>query len=136
MAIEQIKPVAYVNDNGRHILVSAASSYLDLAIVRIIPEAIIFSKIDQYRIWFVLFAVSSILIVFIFSISTYRFIHKPLARLVKAFPRVEDGNMAIEIKHDHNDEFSYIYSQFNNMVKNLGILINQVLKQKDPGPEG
>ena len=130
MVMERNEVLSFTINGEKNLLVNTESDYLNISIIRIIPEYIIFSKLNNYRIWFIVFSVVAIIVVFVFSISTYKFIHTPLCRLVKAFLSVENGNMDIKIEHQHRDEFRYIYSQFNSMVNNLRKLIDQVLRQK------
>jgi two-component system sensor histidine kinase YesM len=66
----------------------------------------------------------------IYSFSAYKFIHKPLLELVRAFHKVESGDLQVSINHDSDNEFGYLYKRFNDMVKNLNMLIDQVYNQK------
>jgi two-component system sensor histidine kinase YesM len=55
---------------------------------------------------------------------------KPLLELVKSFRKVENGDLQVSIKHNLNNEFGYLYERFNDMVRNLKTLIDQVYNQK------
>ncbi len=116
---------------GQGYLVSHAySERLDMSIYRFIPEQIISKPLDKFytRAW--LFAAGALVIMVIYALSTYKFIHKPLIKLVKGFRRLEIGDLELTIDHDANDEFRYIYTRFNQMVVNLRTLIDQAWKQK------
>lgn len=116
---------------GRSYFVSHAySSQLDMSIYRFIPEQIVRRPLDKFYIWAWLFAFVSLIIIMVYALSTYKFIHKPLLKLVKGFRRLESGDLELAIAHDANDEFRYIYARFNQMVANLRTLIDQVYKQK------
>lgn len=120
-----------VEVEGRRYFVSRADSdTLDMTIYRLIPEKIIHKPLDKFYRWAWLFAVGAIAIIFIYGLSTYRFIHKPLLKLIKGFRRLENGDMELAIVHGSNDEFRYIYARFNQMVVNLRTLIDQAYKQK------
>jgi two-component system sensor histidine kinase YesM len=106
------------------------SDYLKMKLVRYIPENMVLEKIKTYRIWFWVFTFVTLCIIIIFSLYTNSFIHKPLRRLLNAFDKIENGDFNIEIKHNHDDEFTYIYKRFNHMTGKLGTLIDQVYKQK------
>lgn len=114
----------------RYFVSRADSSALDLSIYRLIPEKIIYKPLDKFYTWAWLFAVGAITIIVFYAFSTYRFIHKPLLKLIKGFRRLENGDMDLAIVHGSNDEFRYIYTRFNKMVVNLRTLIDQVYKQK------
>lgn len=106
------------------------SEYLGLTFARYIPEDIVLSPLRGYQIWLWVFLAMSLVIIVLFSMSIYRFIHKPLKILLKSFEKVEGGDLAINIEHHHNDEFRHLYRSFNKMVGNLEAQIDQVYKQK------
>lgn len=121
----------YERVNGEKCLaIYAVSEYLGLSLTRYIPESAIFSQLNKYQILLWAFALLSLGIVIVFSFSIYSFIHKPLHRLKGAFKKVESGDLKVHLEHKHDDEFRYVYRNFNTMVGNLGTLIDQVYKQK------
>lgn len=116
---------------GQDYFVSHAySQRLDMSIYRFIPERVVSKPLDKFytRAW--LFGIGTLVIMVIYALSTYKFIHKPLIKLVKGFRRLENGDLEQAIAHDANDEFRYIYTRFNQMVVNLRTLIDQAWKQK------
>lgn len=106
------------------------SEYLGLTFARYAPEDIVLSPLRGYQVWLWVFLAMSLVIIVLFSVSIYRFIHKPLNILLKSFKKVEEGDLTINIEHHHNDEFRYLYRSFDKMVENLGAQIDQVYKQK------
>ncbi|MBM7565833.1 histidine kinase [Paenibacillus sacheonensis] len=110
--------------------IHAGSGKLDMAIYRFIPSEVIRKPLDKFYAWAWLFAAAAFVIVAIYAMSTYKFIHKPLLRLVKSFRRVENGDLEQVITHASKDEFGYLYSRFNQMVANLRSLIDQAYRQK------
>lgn len=106
------------------------SDYLGLTIARFVPESMVLSPVKSYQIWLWLFLAMSFVIIVLFAVSTYSFIHKPLNILVNSFDKVESGDLSIKIEHRHNDEFKHLYHSFNKMVDNLETLIDQAYKQK------
>ncbi|MFS0723121.1 sensor histidine kinase [Paenibacillus sp. 1P07SE] len=116
---------------GEHYFVSHAySEQLDMSIYRFIPEEIVRKPLDKFYTIAWLFAAGALVIMAVYALSTYKFIHKPLLKLVKGFRRLENGDLEQAIAHEANDEFRYIYERFNQMVMNLRTLIDQVWKQK------
>ncbi|SDX47121.1 sensor histidine kinase [Paenibacillus sp. CF384] len=111
-------------------VVFAGSDKLNLAIYRFIPSEVIRKPLDKFYTWAWLFAVAALAIVALYAMSTYKFIHKPLLRLVKSFRRVENGDLDQVITHASKDEFGYLYNRFNQMVANLRSLIDQAYRQK------
>jgi two-component system, sensor histidine kinase YesM len=110
--------------------VYAGSDKLDMAIYRFIPSEVIGKPLDKFYTWAWLFAAAALVIVVLYTMSMYKFIHKPLLRLVKSFRRVENGDLEQVITHASKDEFGYLYSRFNQMVANLRSLIDQAYRQK------
>ena len=119
----------YIN-NKKYYVTYCDSEYLNMVLVKYIPEEDLFHKVNSYKIWFWIFSIVTILIIIGFSLYTNGFINKPLSKLVKAFKKVETGDLNISIKHNKDDEFQYIYNHFNKMVNELNNLIEQVYKQK------
>ncbi|UKS28109.1 histidine kinase [Paenibacillus sp. HWE-109] len=115
---------------SRYYTATASSDYLNISIYRFIPEQIIKKPLDKFYLWAWLFIFVAIVIIAIYAFSTYKFIHKPLLTLVKSFRRMENGDLDVNIQHESKDELGYLYGRFNQMVTNLGSLIDQVYKQK------
>ena len=117
-------------NNERYIVTYSISDIYDFSLAMYTPEDVVFSKVVQYRVLFLVFVIVSMIIIIIFSFSTHRFIHRPLSRLNSAFGKIEKGDMTVEINHKGKDEFRFIYQRFNTMVRNLNSLIDQVYLQK------
>ncbi len=121
----------YVNINQKgYYVVHAKSEYLNMVLLKYIPREYLMKPIDNFNIWVWVFSVAVIIIILIYSYSTYRFMHKPLIQLVKSFRKLESGDLQVSITHDSKNEFGYLYQRFNDMVKNLDNLIDQVYNQK------
>jgi two-component system sensor histidine kinase YesM len=106
------------------------SDYLGVALSKYIPESEVLKNFKKYFNWFWIFTATAILLILLYSFSTYRLIYKPLTLLVKSFRKMEKGDLNIAITHKTHDEFRYLYGAFNQMVYKLGALIEQVYKQK------
>lgn len=117
--------------DGQHYMVIAKKSEaLNVILTKYVPEDEIFSKVNTYRQWFWLYTVITVAIITIFSLSTYKFIHKPIVKLVKSFKKIELGDLNIRIMHSEDNEFRYLFQRFNIMVEHLNELIDQAYKQK------
>jgi signal transduction histidine kinase len=55
----------------------------------------------------------------IFVVGGERLINVPLARLVKAMQKIEEGDLSVRIKEDRKDEFGYLANVFNHMVETI-----------------
>jgi two-component system, sensor histidine kinase YesM len=125
-----ILPMENNSRTVRGMYIYTKSAELGMTLAMYVPEDVVFEPIRQYQKWFWIFTIAAAAIIVIFSLSMYRFIHKPLIELVGAFEKVEEGDLNIAIEHHHKDEFRYLYRRFNAMVENLGTLIKQVYTMK------
>ncbi|HEY0827533.1 MAG TPA: histidine kinase, partial [Bacilli bacterium] len=116
--------------NKTYLVTFEQSPTLETTLLVYVPEAQILRPVNKYRIWFWLLSGFSICIVIFFSYWIYRLIHRPLNRLVRVFRKVEKGELQISIHHKQEDEFHYLYEQFNVMVQRLQLLIHEVYEQK------
>lgn len=117
-------------DGKKYLTVFKRSTFFGADLIKYIPEETVFAPLTKYKMWFLVLAVTSIFILIIYALYLFKYIHKPLDRLVKAFRRVEQGDMSVQIRHGSHDEFEYIYSRFNDMLDNFKTLIDEVYKQQ------
>lgn len=89
-----------------------------------------FRTIFQYIQWFWLFFGATIVMVALYLVYINRAINKPLVKIVRAFKRVEEGNFDLNIRHDKDDEFGFLYERFNEMLVNLKFSIDEVYNQQ------
>ncbi|WP_221469051.1 sensor histidine kinase [Cohnella nanjingensis] len=111
-------------------MIYTSSDYLGITLSKFVPESEVLKAFEKYSNWFWIFTATAILLILIYSFSTYRIIYKPLSLLVKAFRKMEKGDLNISITHKSDNEFRYLYDAFNKMVDKFGTLIEQVYKQK------
>lgn len=123
--------VTYSNINGQKMyVVSVKSDYLNMLLLRYIPQELIFVPLRDFYIWLWVFTGAGAMIMLFYSIYTYNLIHKPMRKLVGSFRHVESGNFNVSIHVNSKNEFGYLYQGFNSMVQNVSALIEQVYKQK------
>ena len=111
-------------------VVYVKSAYLDMTLVRYIPEQIILQPLSNFPVWVWVFSLATGSILLVFSVVAYKYMHKPMRELVESFHKLELGDTRVSIDHDSKNEFSYLYKRFNEMVRKLNTLIEQVYKQK------
>jgi len=117
--------------NGQTYHVDKANSpELGLSVVTYLPEETVKRPLNKFNLWAWLFTGTSILAIVVYSLSTYRLVHRPLLLLVQSFRRMEGGTLDIQIDHEKKDEFGYLYDRFNQMLNKLQTLIDQDFKQK------
>lgn len=114
----------------KYLLISRTSSYTGLILCHYILASSIIESMKQSRIWSWVLSAASLFIIVIFTFFLYRYIRRPMRKLVQAFKRLEMGDMSFTIKHQTADEFGYLYDRFNAMIGQLNIMIDQSYKQK------
>lgn len=114
----------------RMLFVRQTSELLNTALLVYVPERVVLGPLQKYRQWFWVLSLVSAVVVAVFSFWIYRAIHRPIVELVRAFRRTEQGDFHVHLRYRSNDEFFYLYGQFNKMVRRLGVLIQEVLEQK------
>lgn len=120
----------YKIDNKGYYILHVKSDYLNMVFLKYIPEEVMLKPIRSFYVWIWGFSIAFFCIILIYSLSTYKLIHKPLLKLVKSFRKVENGDLQVSIQDGLNDEFGYLYKCFNKMMENLNTLIDQVYNQK------
>ncbi|GIP19359.1 sensor histidine kinase YesM [Paenibacillus montaniterrae] len=119
-----------VNNGEKLLTVYQRSTFFNASLIKYIPESTVFSPLAKFKAYFVILALTSVVILMIYALFLFQYIHKPLEKLVKAFRKAETGDMKVRVHHDSHDEFHYIYNRFNDMLENLQALIDEVYKQQ------
>ena len=106
------------------------SDYLGITLCKYELQSSVLKPLQQFKFQYVLFFISTFFIIVIYSIFTYKFIQQPLSKLIYSFKIMAKGQLNAAIEHKQDDEFSYLYNRFNDMLEKLNMSINQVYKQK------
>lgn len=117
-------------DGKTYFIVYTDIGFQDLRLVNCVAEDAVFGELKNYRIWMILFAVFSFSAVLVFAAYIRKEIHQPLHELMEGFLAVKGGNLDIRVEHSREDEFRYIYDDFNDMLLRLNTLIDQQYRQK------
>jgi two-component system sensor histidine kinase YesM len=120
----------FSHQGGDYYIAQARSDYLNWALKRYIPANIVHLPLQHFYTWIWVFTLTALGLILVYSFYTYRVMHKPLLLLVKSFRKVEEGDLNVSIPKDSRNEFGYMYERFNDMVRNLRTLIDQVYNQK------
>jgi two-component system sensor histidine kinase YesM len=117
-------------DGERYVIAFEKSKVLGTTLVMYEREQTVLGSLRQYSVWFWMISGLTLIVILYASYSVYRLIHKPLRTLVRAFRKVEQGNLNVHVDNRGRDEFHYLYTQFNAMVQNLQQMIFEVYEQK------
>ncbi|MEK0316705.1 sensor histidine kinase [Cohnella sp. 56] len=114
----------------RYLTVSSYSAALKMTLLSFIPERAVLGSLDRYRAYLWLISAVALVVIVVFSYYMYRLIHRPLSKLVRAFGKVESGDLQVAFVSNRSDEFQYLFDRFNGMVARLNTLIFEVYEQK------
>ena len=122
---------AAITHNGKNYLVVGASSqFLNMEMFTYIPESQVYQGIWRYQRLFFIFSAVALVVVIVFSYSSYALIKKPMNRLVRSLRKVKTGDLSTRIEHKSSDEFAYLYDSFNGMAEALQNLFEMNYKQQ------
>ncbi len=107
-----------------------SSSYLGATLAVYVREEALTEKADRIQRLFLLFSLAAGLIVLVSMLSAFKFVQQPMLRLIRALRQMEKGNLNVEITHRREDEYGFVFTRFNGMVRNLNQLIDQAYKQQ------
>ncbi|WP_185602312.1 sensor histidine kinase [Paenibacillus sp. 598K] len=110
---------------GNYIVHRQKSAFLNWSLVTLFDEKTIWTPVTDLNKWHWILGAAATISVVIFSYFIYRLVHRPMARLLRMFRRVQDGNLPVVVNHDESDEFSYMFYQFNYMLQRIDHLIEQ-----------
>jgi len=114
----------------KYYVLSTYSKYLNASFVQYVPLEDIFSVPDRYGNFLWIYAAISIIIMLLYSFSTYRFVKYPINTLLKSFRRLESGDMGARVQLKAANEFNDLFEGFNKMVFRLNELIDRVYRQE------
>jgi two-component system sensor histidine kinase YesM len=120
---------ARIQDNTYFILPTYYELF-DMSLILYVADQSIFGSLEKFRVLSWVLLVLSIAFIILFSLRIYRILHLPMRRLLSSFRMVQQGNLDVSIKHPGNDEFNYLYEQFNSMIYRLKVLIQENYEQK------
>ena len=118
------------DNNERYYRAVASSDKLHTQMIRYMPMHSLLSVTNTPSFWFWVVLVSALCVALIYTLSMYKYMHRPLYKLVDAFRELENGNMDVKLAHESGDEFGYLFDHFNEMVGKLSSLIDQLIRQK------
>lgn len=105
------------------------SPLLQWSLVTIVDESTIWTPVRQLNAWYWVLGLVSAASIVVFAYFIYRLVHRPMMLLIRSFRQVEGGSMggnrSFPIIRKQEDEFSFVYQQFNDMLERIDRLIKQ-----------
>ncbi|ASA20315.1 sensor histidine kinase [Paenibacillus donghaensis] len=103
---------------------------LDWALIEYVPLEQILQPITTSRKLMWLFMGLLVTLAVLSAYLLYRNIQVPIRKLYVAAKKLEGGSYAYRLPRNRNDEFGYLFEQFNNMTVQIGDLIDRVYAEK------
>ncbi|WP_161807578.1 sensor histidine kinase [Bacillus sp. FJAT-28004] len=118
-------------ESQNYMITSTDIRVLGLTLYTYMNESEVIKPLKKFNFWLILFSFVSIAIVIMFSFSVNLMIHKPINKLIQAFKRLETDNLIVSLRNQqHDNEFGYLYRNFDQMVDKLRQSINENYEQK------
>jgi len=128
---ENMKQNEWVKIDGvRYFMAMERSEQTDSTLLFYVQEDEILGPLKENQTWLVALFIVSLIVVTLFAYWIHRLIRKPIRVMVQALRNVEHGRTGVTIQHQFQDEFKYMYNQFNSMTTRLDVLIHEVYEQQ------
>ena len=95
-------------------------------IIKTIPEEGILNVINQTRDFQIIIFLSASMLVIISMIIISNNLSNRVTKIVNVMNKVQEGDFNVSVDSQGNDEIAFLSGSFNNMVKRLNELINEV----------
>ncbi|RCW49012.1 sensor histidine kinase [Paenibacillus prosopidis] len=105
-------------------------SALGLTLYTYMNQNEVTEPLKRFNAWFTVLSFVSLAIVIMFSYSVNLMIHKPLKKLIRAFKNLETDNLIVSLQQHGDNEFSYLYENFDRMVLKLRHSIHENYEQQ------
>lgn len=95
----------------------------------LVDDQYLLREINFFRIIILLSIIPIVLVAIFFSRITHRDIIHPIHEIIEGMHKVQNSDFSVQLERQGNDEFSYLYNQFNSMTQQLDMLIREVYLQ-------
>ncbi|MCL2362820.1 MAG: histidine kinase [Defluviitaleaceae bacterium] len=112
------------------VLAYRRSPVLRSLFVLFVEEGQLFSVLGVYRNWLWIMTATMAGLLVIFTALTRRVVAVPINKLIAAIKQGIGGDLDNKIRYQSNEEFEYIYKQFNDMLKIHRQAIDQLYAQE------
>lgn len=120
-----------VNVGKERYLVLADESQMLGTYIQYSRENPIMIEIYRYRNYMYVVWIFIGLLAVWFVYYTQKMIRNPIDKLLEAFTITKTGKFDEHIYHNKEDEFSYLFAGYNDMIDQINHLVNEVLLQKN-----
>ncbi|QHW31900.1 two-component sensor histidine kinase [Paenibacillus rhizovicinus] len=113
-----------------YLVTNSRISTLGLTLFTYLNQNELTGQLRTFNIWYIVLSIVSIVIIVLFSFSVNLMIHKPLKRLIVSFKILEADSLIRSTGIRPNNEFGYLYRNFDQMVQRLKLSIRENYEQK------
>ncbi len=99
---------------------------LNWTIFAICPVSELYGEVLSFKRIMYMVLVACLTLTIILALFLSENMTNPIRKLVGSMAKVKDGNFNILIDYEGNDEFSYLIKTYNNMLKEIEGLINEL----------
>ncbi|WP_027091579.1 sensor histidine kinase [Cohnella thermotolerans] len=116
--------------NDQYLVSYAKSQQLGWYLIDYTPYQSVITPITKQRNFF--YAIIGLLLVLAVAASflLYRNVQRPLGQLIANVQRIKRGDYSARIRYQARNEFDYLIFQFNEMAKQIQLLIEDVYAEK------
>lgn len=123
---EQVTGLARVKlENGVSWAVFRYSEPMNAFLINYRPESLITKMLSSTSLTIWILSAFTILMILFSIFWIRRFFDQPMTNLMNALGRVEKGDLKMNIDYEGENEFHYLYDQFNRMLTELNRQIEQ-----------
>ena len=117
-------------DKAHYLITKRTSGVLGLTLIGCISESALLKDADSFRTFFLIYGLSLLILIFVFSYIAFRMVNVPVMKLKNAFAQLKEGKTKYLIEGIRKDEFGQLFQGFNDMTETLDTLILQVYEQR------
>lgn len=118
------------SDGKKYYVDRVWSETLGVTMYSFIPQDIVRRNSMLYTALFGIFTAAAVLITLLIYHQLNRMLGKPMKELMNAFNIVKNGRLDYQIEHNREDEFAFLYNNFNEMIGNIDVLTHEVARQE------
>lgn len=122
--------VIYTQSNNKYWVFTNRSGHTGLTLGVYFPEEQIMRPIYTILYWIAAIVAISVALAVLFTLHSHNNFLSPIHRLINAMHRVREGDLKVRIPQNKKEELGFMFTQFNRMVEQIDLLVNEVYAEK------
>ncbi|NMO94712.1 sensor histidine kinase [Paenibacillus lemnae] len=120
----------YTYNKSDYMVSFASSASLGWTLIDYVPLEQTLAPIKASRDWFWICMILLVVLSASAAYLLYRNVQVPIRKLIIATKRLRMGDYSNRLQGDRNDEFGFLFTQFNTMIEQIEDLIGHVYEEK------